>query len=149
MKEVSATKSFLNMDQKIRGCQSEEPYENCTTRKYLEAVIENCKCLPFAVKMDDEVDLETLHSNIILFLKGAANCDEEGLKCSKEMNKSFADCLKNCEGMVITSYDKKEKNLEYNFQDKHTNLQYEIFKKKTEIDDNFLKSKKLYFYSKD
>ena len=56
LKEISVTDSFLGLDQDVRRCQNDEPYDNCTTRHYIQALKEKCGCLPFPVKtLDDEV----------------------------------------------------------------------------------------------
>ena len=43
------------MDQNIIGCQDVEPTINCTTRLYIEALLEDCKCLPFSIRLTDKV----------------------------------------------------------------------------------------------
>ena len=49
LKEISGTDSYLGLDQNVRGCQNDEPYDNCTTRHYIEAMRDKCGCLPFPV----------------------------------------------------------------------------------------------------
>ena len=46
LKKMTGTESFLQMPEK--GCQVES-YEECNTRKYLDRVIEVCKCVPWAL----------------------------------------------------------------------------------------------------
>ena len=46
LKEIEVTDSYLGLDQDERGCQNEEPFDNCTTRKYIDAFREDCGCLP-------------------------------------------------------------------------------------------------------
>ena len=54
IKEVRVTDSFQSMGKDIKGCQ-EESYDECTTRKYMNALIRNCQCLPFKLRLTDEV----------------------------------------------------------------------------------------------
>ena len=54
IKEISVTDSFLAMDKNIRGCQ-EESYDECTTRKYKENLENKCQCLPFQMRITEEV----------------------------------------------------------------------------------------------
>ena len=54
IKEVTVTDSFLSMDKEITGCQKES-YDECATRKYLNALINNCQCLPFYLRLTKEV----------------------------------------------------------------------------------------------
>ena len=55
LKESVVTDSFLNLDKKERGCQNEETYANCTTRLYIDAMINKCGCLPLAMSLNDMV----------------------------------------------------------------------------------------------
>ena len=50
LKEIRVTESYLGLDQDVRDCQHEEPYDNCTTRHYLHALLEECGCLPLTVR---------------------------------------------------------------------------------------------------
>ena len=54
IKEVRVTDSFQSMGKDIKGCQ-EESYDECTTRKYMSTLIRNCQCLPFKLRLTDEV----------------------------------------------------------------------------------------------
>ena len=55
LKEIRVTDSYLGLDQEDRGCQNDEPLQNCTTRQYHDTVLEECGCLPFYMKNSDEV----------------------------------------------------------------------------------------------
>ena len=44
---VEITDSYLGLDQNIRKCQNEEPYQNCTSRRYHDTFLGQCGCLPF------------------------------------------------------------------------------------------------------
>ena len=55
LKEVKATESFLGLDQEVRGCQNEESLHKCSTRKHIKNLIEQCGCLPFNMRLSDEV----------------------------------------------------------------------------------------------
>ena len=55
MTKIEATDSYLGLDQHIRGCQNVEPYYNCTTRHYLDALIEQCGCMPASIRLKDKV----------------------------------------------------------------------------------------------
>ena len=50
VKEVKVTEEFLGLDDSTKNCQNREPYENCTTRHYLETVQLKCNCVPYALK---------------------------------------------------------------------------------------------------
>ena len=36
IKEIQVTQSFLGLEPNVRGCQSREPFYNCTTRHYID-----------------------------------------------------------------------------------------------------------------
>ena len=46
LKEQKATDSYLTLDEDIRECQRENT-DDCNTRKYQDALITKCQCLPF------------------------------------------------------------------------------------------------------
>ena len=52
LKESIATDSYLGLDQNIRKCQNEESLYNCTTRKYIDSLLDQCGCLPLNIKID-------------------------------------------------------------------------------------------------
>ena len=55
LKEIKATDSYLGLDQDVRKCQNDEPLSNCTTKKYIEAILSQCKCLPSNLRLSNEV----------------------------------------------------------------------------------------------
>ena len=61
--EIRVTESYLSIDQDTRGCQNKESFFNCTTKKYIETVLTECKCLPVNLRLKDKV----------LFFKGYTN----------------------------------------------------------------------------
>ena len=57
VKEISVTDDFLTLDKTIIKCQNQESLQDCKTRKYLNTMVKQCKCLPFALRNDNEVCL--------------------------------------------------------------------------------------------
>ena len=57
IKEIQATDSFLGLHEAVRGCQFVEPYHNCTTRHYKNTLLEKCGCLPFNIRVSDNVNM--------------------------------------------------------------------------------------------
>ena len=49
MKDIKVTDSYLGLDMKHRGCQNEEPLDNCTTRHYIDTLLQQCGCLPLRI----------------------------------------------------------------------------------------------------
>ena len=67
IKEISVTDSFLTLDKDIRGCQ-EESYDECTTRKYKNTLINQCQCLPFQMIQSTKVGKMLLGKDKLNFL---------------------------------------------------------------------------------
>ena len=55
LKEFEATDSFLSMDEATRKCQNTETLDSCNTRHYLAALVDQCGCLPFNVRINNTV----------------------------------------------------------------------------------------------
>ena len=47
---MSPTEDFLTLDSNVRNCQTNEAFEDCTTRNYLTAIYEQCNCIPYNLK---------------------------------------------------------------------------------------------------
>ena len=62
IKEISVTDSFLSMGENVRGCL-EESYDDCTAKKYKNALIDKCQCLPFQLRLNEEVSSKNINSN--------------------------------------------------------------------------------------
>ena len=59
VKEVTVTDEFLGLGMKKTNCQNKEKYEDCTTRQFLEKVVQECKCIPYSLrnfKIKDQVN---------------------------------------------------------------------------------------------
>ena len=54
IKEITITDSFMSMDKDVRGCQKES-YDKCTTTKYINALMNECQCLPFQIIQSNKV----------------------------------------------------------------------------------------------
>ena len=55
IKEISVTDSFLSLNEHMKGCQ-EEPTDECTNRKYKTTILNQCNCLPFQLRWNEEVN---------------------------------------------------------------------------------------------
>ena len=64
LKEIKSTESFLGLDEDVRECQNDEPQYNCTTRHYVDSLMQQCGCLPFNIRMSIEETLFSFFSNI-------------------------------------------------------------------------------------
>ena len=67
LKEIEVTDSFLTMDKEIRECQ-DESFDDCTTRNYINTLINECQCLPFKVRLMEIVGSTWYTDNEIIVL---------------------------------------------------------------------------------
>ena len=50
VKQIDASKAFLNLDERTKGCQNEVTLEDCWMQKYLKDGKGQCKCIPLSFK---------------------------------------------------------------------------------------------------
>ena len=67
LKEIEVTDSFLTMDKEIRECQ-DESFDDCTTRNYMNTLINECQCLPFQIRLMEKVGsiITSLNSSLVV-----------------------------------------------------------------------------------
>ena len=56
VKEIKVTESFLGLNMEDRACQNEATIENCTTRHYINDLLEQCDCLPLSITTSNKVN---------------------------------------------------------------------------------------------
>ena len=56
LRETRVTDSFLGLDMEDRKCQNDEPVQNCTTRNYINSVLNKCDCLPLTLMINSNVN---------------------------------------------------------------------------------------------
>ena len=108
IKEIKVTNSFLSLDKDIRGCQ-EESNDECTTRKYMNTLMNKCQCLPFHLRLSNKVILilKYLKTWTFLYAYQSPLCTAEDLDCVsriKDDKEDNSECLQQCSGMLVTSY---------------------------------------------
>ena len=107
--EIEVTKSFLGLGKEVRHCGN-EPLFNCTTRHYLNNILEQCRCLPLNIKLTNEVSVQKcidFSLNILCYLQEPL-CSSEDLKCVKSVKVENYNCQKSCSGLFVTSFSKSE-----------------------------------------
>ena len=55
LKKIDVTDHYLGLDENVKMCQHNEALHNCTTRKYTESLQRQCGCLPFNIRLSDNV----------------------------------------------------------------------------------------------
>ena len=48
VKEIKVTRSYLNMDKAVTGCQNTESKDKCNSRRFLAGLQSLCGCVPLA-----------------------------------------------------------------------------------------------------
>ena len=47
--EIKATDSYVELGRAVTNCQTEDPFYNCTTKKYIVNTLAKCGCLPLTI----------------------------------------------------------------------------------------------------
>ena len=55
VKTVTVSEDFLTLDENIRQCQDMEQYDDCSTKHFVEQLLNACKCLPIEMGTSDKV----------------------------------------------------------------------------------------------
>ena len=50
IKALRVSEDFLGMDESIKECQNKESFEECKSGRYIEKLLDECKCLPFGIQ---------------------------------------------------------------------------------------------------
>ena len=67
VKEMKVTDSFLTLEPSRRNCQDTIDYEECTTKTYHNAFMEQCRCLPFNIETN-KVTINKCSNHVSSFL---------------------------------------------------------------------------------
>ena len=67
LNEIEVTDSYLGLDQTVRKCQDKEPFYNCTSKYYMNAIIEECGCVPLSIRLSTKV--RYLNKTILVSIK--------------------------------------------------------------------------------
>ena len=54
LSKIDVTESYLAFNKKT-PCQNEESFDNCTTRHYINTLTEKCGCLPFNIRISENL----------------------------------------------------------------------------------------------
>ena len=119
VKEMKATKNFLNLDDGKKGCQNRETIEKCTSTNGLHDMIDKCGCIHY--KMAN-------FSNP----REAPVCSQHQIHCCDEVSVSLAGCLVPCEGLFSDVW--KDDSTEI---DENTDGMRDIFKSYENFKNNF------------
>ena len=71
VKEIKVTEEFISLKKDATKCQNKESFDDCTSRLYMEALMTQCKCRPFAIRQKGNVKFSNLLSN---FHPNLINC---------------------------------------------------------------------------
>ena len=108
VKQIVLTDSYHGLNINVKRCQNEEDVNDCTTRKFLDKVLQLCKCLPFSIRTSHNVS-KCLFVSITLVNFQDPICSPEQLKCLQIHNLKTVDtptCIQKCNGLMVTSFSK-------------------------------------------
>ena len=66
LKQIQVTQSYLGLDQEVRKCQNEESLDTCITNQYLDTVQKKCGCLPFQLRLKNQVHQQSIELQYLL-----------------------------------------------------------------------------------
>ena len=52
LKKIKVSDSFLGLDEKDRGCQTKESFDQCTTNHFMMTSKKQCDCLPYPININ-------------------------------------------------------------------------------------------------
>ena len=93
---MKVTESFMGLSLGLKQCQNKVAYLDCKTEAYLNALMDNCKCLPFDLKYYNDTNMPL--------------CNSSQLTCAKQAQNLENECKMKCEGLVVTSYSHQNKS---------------------------------------
>ena len=67
VKNIKGTENFMDLADSVKDCQK-EPYDNCTTKNFVDRVIQSCKCLPLKMKTPENEKASTKNFYKVLIL---------------------------------------------------------------------------------
>ena len=74
VKEMKVTDSFLTLSKDVRQCQNDATFAECRTSRYFQALLAECKCLPFNLKLTNQVIYICIEENLLnIFMKHTIN----------------------------------------------------------------------------
>ena len=115
VKEIEVTDSYMGLDQDVRGCQNKETYNDCTTKVYIDTVIDTCGCLPFNIMISNQARVIcrfVSFSKSSIFLQTSVCSPDKVSSCVESMKIDNSKCLPSCEGLMITSFAKFDNDKE-------------------------------------
>ena len=56
LKQIKVTDDYLQLNERVKNCQTKESFEDCTTRYYLNRVQDECSCVPYRLRIFSKKD---------------------------------------------------------------------------------------------
>ena len=63
VKEFRVTNSYLGLDMDVRRCQNDLPIVECSTKNYIDSLLQECGCLPFSIRIYKKVVIFYIRKN--------------------------------------------------------------------------------------
>ena len=118
VKELRITNDLLKLPLNIRACQNEEAIiGNCPTRILKDKMLNVCGCLPFRIRVGNQVN--TCYKTAFISFKDIMQtlCSPDQLGCIQKIKdnikkEDFLSCAPSCRGLLVSSFSKTEANSE-------------------------------------
>ena len=94
LKETQIMDSYMELDEDVRGCQNEEPFDNCTTRQYIDSILKTCGCVPYSINLSRKGPMPI--------------CSSKELACVNKIEVNNSNCMPFCSGLILTSFSKND-----------------------------------------
>ena len=100
LKKMTGTDTFLDLPGNIKGCQIEDQ-EICYSRRYIEELKNQCKCLPWALgaSIPQKVLNPVVCVNQCEIFQNTSFCDPNANSCIERVSKRHSDCKISCSGL--------------------------------------------------
>ena len=100
LKKMTGTDAFLDLPENIKGCQIEDQ-EMCYSRRYIEELQNQCKCLPWALRasIPQKVLNPVVCVNQCEIFQNTSFCDPNANSCIESVSKRHSDCKISCSGL--------------------------------------------------
>ena len=120
------TKSYLNMDKAVTGCQNTESKDKCNSRRFLAGLQSLCGCVPLA---GGEVGQAGVDLALVSPDQGRL-CGPSDQACVSQVPLQYQDCLPRCEGLSISNSARDSSSQTSRLEDKLAPLmaQYNRYK---------------------
>ena len=100
LKKMTGTDAFLDLPENIKGCQIEDQ-DKCYSRRYIEELQNQCKCLPWALGaiVPQKVFNPVVCVNQCEIFQNTSFCNPNANSCTERVSERHSNCKISCSGL--------------------------------------------------